>query len=50
MVRHRIRLPEEVVDVPIPVSIQGQVGQCCEQYHLVKGVPAYGRGVGLDDL
>lgn len=25
---------------PIPVSIQGQVGQSCEQHHLVKGVPA----------
>lgn len=35
---------------PVDVNIQSQVGQCCEQHHLVKCVPAYGRGVGLDDL
>jgi len=35
---------------PIPGNIQGQVGRGSEQRGLVKDVPAYCRGVGLDDL
>ena len=31
-------------------NIQGQVGRGCEQPGLVEGVPAHGRGLGLDDL
>ena len=35
---------------PLPGSIQGQAGQGCEQPGLVGGVPAYSRGLELDDL
>jgi len=35
---------------PIPGNIQGQVGRGSEQPDLAEDVPAYGRGVGLDDL
>jgi len=35
---------------PIPRNIQGQVGRDPEQLDLVEDVPAYCRGVGLDDL
>ena len=33
-----------------PGSIQGQAGWGCEQPGLQGGVPAYGRGLELDDL
>jgi len=36
--------------MPHPGNIHGQVGRGSEQPDLVEGVPAYGRGVGLDDL
>jgi len=32
--------------MPLPGSVQGQVGQGFEQPGLVEGVPAHGRGVG----
>uniref|UniRef100_A0A8D0FNH2 Vasoactive intestinal peptide receptor 2 n=1 Tax=Strix occidentalis caurina TaxID=311401 RepID=A0A8D0FNH2_STROC len=54
--RHWNRLPSEVVDAPplevskIRLDVQDQVGCSFEQPHLVKDVPAHGRGVGLDDL
>jgi len=35
---------------PVPGSVQAQVGWSSEQPDLVKAVPAYGMGVGLDDL
>ena len=35
---------------PIIGSVQGQVEWSFEQPHLVKDVPAHGRGVGLGDL
>ena len=34
---------------PISGNIQGQVGQDSEQPDLVEDVPAYSRGIGLDD-
>ena len=46
VMRHWNRLPREVVDAPIPGSVQGQVGRGFEQPGLVEGVPAHGRGVG----
>jgi len=36
--------------VPVPGDIQGQAGRGSEQPGLVEDVPAYCRGVGLDDL
>ena len=36
--------------MPLPGSVQGQVGWGFEQPGLVEGVPAHGRGLGLDDL
>ncbi|KAK4826316.1 hypothetical protein QYF61_007401 [Mycteria americana] len=42
------RLPREVVDAPSLAVFM--VGQGFEQPDLVQGVPAHGRGVGLDDL
>lgn len=38
-------LPREVVDFPIPGSVQGQVGQGCGQSGLVEDVPARCRGL-----
>jgi len=35
---------------PIPANIQGHAGWGSEQPDLVEDVPAYCRGVGLDDL
>ena len=35
---------------PLPGSIQGQAGWGFEQPGLVGGVPAYSRGLELDDL
>jgi len=35
---------------PIPRNIQGQAGQGSEQPDLVEDIPAYCKGVGLDDL
>ena len=35
---------------PIPGNTPGQVGRGFEQPDLVEDVPAYGRGVGLDDF
>jgi len=35
---------------PIPGNIQGQVVRGSEQPGLVEGVPAYCRGLGLNDL
>jgi len=35
---------------PFPRNIQGQVGWGSEQPGLIKDIPAYCRGVGLDDL
>jgi len=35
---------------PLPGSIQGQAGWGCEQPGLQGGVPAYSRGLELDDL
>jgi len=35
---------------PLPGSVQGQVGWGSEQHNPVEDVPAYCRGVGLDDL
>jgi len=35
--------------MPLPEGIQGQAGWGCEQPGLV-GVPAYSRGLELDDL
>ncbi|GAB0185910.1 hypothetical protein GRJ2_001056300 [Grus japonensis] len=46
VVRHWHKLPREVVDAPIPGSVQGQVGWGFGQRSLVEGVPAHGRGVG----
>ena len=34
----------------IPVSVQAQAGWGFEQPDIVEGVPAHGRGTGLDDL
>jgi len=46
VVGHWNRLPREVVDAPLPGSVQGQVGWGFEQPGLVEGVPAHSRGVG----
>jgi len=46
VVRHWKRLPREVVDAPLPGSVQGQAGWGFEQPGLVEGVPAHGMGVG----
>ena len=35
---------------PLPGSIQGRAGWGCEQPGLEGGVPAYSRGLELDDL
>jgi len=35
---------------PLPGRVQGQVGWVWEQPGLVEGVPACGRGLGLDRL
>ena len=35
---------------PLPGRVQGQVGRGFGQPGLVEGVPACGRGAGLDDL
>ena len=37
-------------ECPLPGSIQGQAGWGCEQPGPEGGVPAYGRGLELDDL
>jgi len=34
----------------LPGSVQGQVGWGFEQPALVEGVPAHGRGAGLDEF
>ena len=46
VLKHWHRLPREVVDTPLPVVVQGQVGWSSEQPGLVGDVPAHGRGVG----
>ena len=48
--RHWNRLPSEVVDAPLPGRVQGQAGWGFEQPSLVGDVPAYSRGLELDDL
>jgi len=35
---------------PLPGSVQGQIGWSFEELDLVKDIPAYGSGVGLDGL
>jgi len=37
-------------ECPLPGGIQGQAGWCFEQPGLEGGVPAYSRGLELDDL
>ena len=50
VVRHWNGLPSGVVNGSISGSIQGQAGWGSEQPGLVGGVPAYSRGLELDDL
>jgi len=50
VVRHWKKLPRQMVDVPIPRNIPGQVGQGSEQSDLVEDAPSDSRGVGLDGL
>ena len=47
---HRNGLPREVLDAPLPGSMQGQAGWGCEQPGLGGGVPAYCRGLERGDL
>jgi len=50
VVRHWDRLPREAVDAPcLEGRGQGQAGWGCEQPGLAGGVPAYSRGLELDD-
>ena len=53
MVGKRARLQAAYKDgtsgCPLPGSIQGQAGRGCEQAGLEGGVPAYSRGLELDD-
>jgi len=41
------KVPEVKKDVPLPGSVQGQVGRGFEQPGLMEGVPTHGRGVGM---
>jgi len=44
------RLAQRGSGGPIPRNIQGQIGWGSEKPDLVEDVPAYCRGVGLDDF
>ncbi|PKU41182.1 hypothetical protein llap_8511 [Limosa lapponica baueri] len=50
MMKHWPKLPREVVDAPSLGNSQGQVGWGSEQPDLVEDVPAYCKGIGLDNL
>jgi len=50
VVKHWNRLPRDVVNAPSLETFRGQVGRGSEQPGLAEDVPAYCRGLGLDDL
>lgn len=50
MVKHRHRLPREVVGVPSLEIFKAKLEGGSEQPDAAEGVPAHCRGVGLDGL
>jgi len=50
MVRHWNRIGQRSCGCPLPGNVQDQAGWGSEHPGLAAGVPARGRGLGLDDL